>query len=214
MTRTKRIQTPGEEMANAISHGLALVGSVAVTPILILHAARLSNPGFLVGSCIFGVTMMLLYLASTCYHALPAGKAKRTLKVIDHSMIYLLIAGTYTPYTLGVIQGAWGWSLFGVVWMLAAIGIMLKSTNRLNHPFLSSGLYVLMGWLILIALGPLVEQTTRQGIIWLAAGGVAYTAGVIFYAGSSRFKYAHFIWHLMVLAGTACHVTALLLHRG
>jgi len=214
MNPAQRTQSPGEEIANSISHGVAMLGAVVTTPILILHAIRQENTGLVVGSCIFGVTMILLYFTSALYHAMPAGKSKRVLKIIDHSMIFLLIAGTYTPYTLGIIQGAWGWTLFGIVWGLALIGVLLKAANRMSHPFVSSGLYILMGWLIVIAFKPLVEQTTRAGVIWLAAGGLAYTTGVIFYASSARIKYAHFIWHLFVITGTACHVIALCLHRG
>jgi len=214
MTLATRTQTRGEETANSISHGIAFLGAIAATPILIAHAVRQDNTGFIVGSCIFSATMILLYLTSTLYHAMPAGDTKRTLKKVDHSMIFLLIAGTYTPYTLGVIEGAWGWSLFAVVWGIALVGVWLKIVNRMSHPVISSGLYILMGWLIVFAFKPLVEQTTKTGVMWLAAGGMAYTVGVIFYARSSRMKYAHFIWHLFVMTGTACHVLALCHHRG
>jgi len=214
MNSAKRAQTPGEERANSISHGMAMLGAIAATPVLILHAIRQENTGFVIGSCIFGATMILLYFTSAFYHAMPVGETKRRLKIMDHSMIFLLIAGTYTPYTLGVIQGAWGWTIFGMVWGLALIGVLLKTANRISHPFISSGLYIVMGWLIVIAFKPLVEHTTKAGVLWLTAGGLAYTIGVVFYATSARIKYAHFIWHLFVITGTACHVVALFLHRG
>ena len=153
---------------------------------------------------------MLLYLASTLYHALPTGKAKRVFRVIEHSAIFLLIAGTYTPFTLGVLRGAWGWTLLGLVWGLAVAGVALKAFARISHPIVSTGLYLLMGWLILIAANPLYARVPTTGLLWLVAGGVAYTAGVAFYATDSRLRYGHFIWHLFAMAGTACHYFAVL----
>jgi hemolysin III len=154
--------------------------------------------------------MVLLYLASTLYHALPSGQAKRVFRVIEHSAIFLLIAGTYTPFTLGVLRGAWGWTLLGLVWGLALTGVTLKAMNRLNHPVATTGLYLLMGWLIVIAARPLSEHLPAPGLGWLIAGGLAYTLGVVFFALDSRVRYGHFIWHLFVLAGTACHAVAVL----
>jgi hemolysin III len=206
----KREQSRGEEIANSISHGIGLVAALVATPFLIMHAIRRGDTGFIVGASIFAATMVLLYLASTLYHALPTGKAKRVFRVIEHSAIFLLIAGTYTPFTLGVLHGAWGWTLLGLVWGLAVAGVVLKAFNRLFHPIFSTGLYLLMGWLILIAINPLYARVPASGLLWLFAGGVAYTAGVAFFAADSRLRYGHFIWHLFVMAGTACHYFAVL----
>jgi hemolysin III len=162
-----------------------------------------------VGASVFAATIVLLYLASTLYHALPRNRAKRVLQVIDHGAIFLLIAGTYTPFTLGVLRGAWGWTLLGVVWGLAAVGIVLKAVGRLRHPALSVCLYLGMGWLVLIAVRPLWLRVPLAGLLWLLAGGLAYTAGLAFFAAKGM-RYSHLVWHLFVLAGTACHFFAVL----
>lgn len=205
-----RHQSLGEEIANSISHGVALAAALVGMPFLLMEAVRIGSPGFIVGVSIFSATMALLYLASTLYHALPQGQGKRVFKILDHSAIYLLIAGTYTPFTLGVLSGPWGWTLFGLVWGLAALGVFLKSLNGLSHPVLSTGLYLLMGWLVLIAIVPLYQLMAPAGLIWLVAGGLAYTGGVVFYALDHRLPYGHFIWHLFVVAGTVCHYFAVL----
>jgi hemolysin III len=204
----EREQSRGEEIANSISHGIGLVAALVATPFLVLQAVRRGDTGFIVGASVFAATMVLLYLASTLYHALPIGKAKRVFRVIEHSAIFLLIAGTYTPFTLGVLRGAWGWTLLGLVWGLAVAGVALKTLNRMSHPIISTSLYLLMGWLILIAVNPLYARVPASGLLWLVAGGVAYTAGVAFFAADSRLRYSHFIWHLFVMAGTACHYFA------
>jgi hemolysin III len=206
----KREQSQGEEIANSISHGIGLLATLGGTPFLIMHAARYGDAGFFVGTSLFSATIILLYLASTLYHALPMGKAKRVFRVIEHSAIFLLIAGTYTPFTLGVLSGAWGWTLFGVVWGLAAIGVALKVFNKASHPIVSTGLYLLMGWLIVIAVDPLFAKVPASGLLWLIAGGLSYTAGVAFFATDSRLRYGHLIWHLFVIAGTVCHYFAVL----
>jgi len=204
------VQSRGEEFANSISHGFGLIAAVVATPFLIRHAVRHGDAWFVVGASIFATTMVLLYLASTLYHALPVGRAKRVFRVIEHSAIFLLIAGTYTPFTLGVLRGAWGWTLFGLVWSIALAGLMLKALNRMPHPIISTSLYLLMGWLIVIAAHPLSERVATSGLLWLIAGGLAYTVGVVFFAFDSRLRYGHFIWHLFVMAGTACHYFAVL----
>lgn len=204
----EREQSRGEEIANSVSHGIGLVAALVATPFLVLQAVRRGDTGFIVGASVFAATMVLLYLASTLYHALPIGKAKRVFRVIEHSAIFLLIAGTYTPFTLGVLRGAWGWTLLGLVWGLAVAGVALKAFNRMSHPIISTSLYLLMGWLILIAVNPLYARVPASGLLWLVAGGVAYTAGVAFFAADSRLRYSHFIWHLFVMAGTACHYFA------
>lgn len=179
-------------------------------PFLILHAARTGDAGFLVGSCIFSASMALLYLASSLYHAVPPGRAKRVFWVIDHSAIFLLIAGTYTPFTLGVLRGPWGWTLFGLVWGIALAGVALKAFSRISHPVVSTGLYIFLGWLVVIAIHPLYQRVPLNGLLWLVAGGLAYTGGVAFYVRSSRMRFGHFIWHVFVMSGTACHYIAVL----
>jgi len=206
---THRPQSLGEEIANSISHGLGLAAALAAAPVLVIAAAHRGDPAWLVGSSVFAATMVLLYLASTLYHAIPHSKAKRIFKILDHAAIYLLIAGTYTPFTLGVLRGAWGWTLFGLIWGLAITGVVLKLAGGLRRPWLSTGLYVAMGWLVLIAIKPLWEALPPWGMFWLVAGGVAYTGGVAFYAADHK-PYAHFVWHLFVVAGTACHFVAVL----
>lgn len=210
LAATERARSHGEEIANSLSHGFGLAAAVVATPFLILHAVRQGDAWFIVGASVFAATMVLLYLASTLYHALPAGRAKGVFRVIEHSAIFLLIAGTYTPFTLGVLRGAWGWSLLGLVWGIAVIGVVLKALNRMAHPILTTGLYLLMGWLIVVAAQPLSDRVPASGLLWLVAGGLAYTLGVIFFAFDSRVRYGHFIWHLFVMAGTACHYFAVL----
>ena len=205
-----REQSQGEEIANSISHGLGLVAALVGTPFLIVQAARHGDAGFIAGTSIFSATAAILYLASTLYHALPAGKAKRVFRIIEHSAIYLLIAGTYTPFTLGVLSGAWGWTLFGVTWVLAAAGVALKAFSRVSHPILSTVLYLLMGWVVVIAVDPLLARMPTAGLLWLIAGGLSYTAGVVFFATDSRLQYGHLVWHLFVMAGTACHYFAII----
>jgi hemolysin III len=206
----ERPQTVGEELANSLSHGLGCLLAVASLPILIISGAERGSAASVVGACAFSMTAMLLYFASTMYHALPAGRAKRVFNVLDHSAIYLFIAGSYTPFTLGVLRGGWGWMLFGLVWGFAAIGVLLKSFNRLRHPGWSTGLYVAMGWLVLIAAAPLIQHVATQGLVWLLAGGLAYTAGAVVFMFDSKLRYAHFVWHVFVLGGSSCHFFAAL----
>ena len=204
-----RSQSLGEEIANSVSHGGGLVAALLALPFLILAAARGGRAAAVVGASVFAATVVLLYLASTLYHALPPRKVKRVFRVIDHSAIFLLIAGTYTPFTLGVLRGAWGWTLFALVWGLAALGVTLKAVGGIKHPRLSTALYLGMGWLALLAIRPLWLRVPASGLLWLVAGGVMYTAGVAFYA-ADRVRYGHFVWHLFTLAGTGCHFFAVL----
>jgi hemolysin III len=206
----EREQSQAEEIANSISHGIGLVAALVGTPFLVMHAARHGDAAFLVGTSLFSVTVILLYLSSTIYHALPMGKAKHVFRTIEHSTIFLLIAGTYTPFTLGVLRGAWGWTLFVVVWALAIAGVMLKAFDKATSPILSTGLYLFMGWIVVIAIDPLVARVPTAGLLWLIAGGLSYTVGVAFFATDSRLQYGHLIWHLFVMAGTACHYFAVL----
>jgi hemolysin III len=206
---TARPQSRGEEIANSASHAVALLAAIGVVPLLIT-VARYRTLASLIGAIVFAVTMVLLYLTSTLYHALPAGRAKRIFLKLDHSAIYLFIAGSYTPFALGALAGSWGWTLFGLVWSLAAIGVTLKIFGRLSHPWLSTGLYLVMGWLVLIAAVPLMQKVPLPGIELLVAGGLAYTTGVIFFVLDSRLRYAHTVWHGFVAAGSACHFFAVL----
>ncbi|HUU73358.1 MAG TPA: hemolysin III family protein [Burkholderiales bacterium] len=204
----KRMQSRNEELLNGISHSVGLIAAILATPFLIVKAVRDGDAAFVVGTSVFCATIVLLYLASTIYHLLPHGKAKRVFHVFDHIAIFVLIAGTYTPFSLGVLKGALGWSLFGITWGIVAIGMVLKSVPGARHPILSTALYLIMGWIIIFAIKPLVTLVPTAGILWLVAGGVSYTAGVVFYALDSRLRYSHFIWHLFVMAGTACHYIA------
>jgi len=204
-----RAQSLGEEIANSVSHGVALLAAIVGTPFLIAAVSNLGAAN-IVGACVFAATMVLLYFTSTLYHALPAGRAKRVFLKLDHGAIYFFIAGSYTPFALGALGGPWGWTLFGIVWSLAIFGATLKAFDRLSHPWLSTGLYLVMGWLVLIAAVPLVERVPQPGVALLVAGGLAYTAGVVFFALDSRFRYAHAVWHSFVVAGTGFHFFAVM----
>ena len=209
--RTKnRDQTPGEELANALSHGLGLLLAVAALPILVHSAAQRGGTANVVAASLFAGTMIVLYFVSTLYHALPTGRAKVWLNRLDHAAIYLFIAGSYMPFLFGVLSGAWGWSLFGVVWAAAALGVTAKLFDRLKHPLWSTGLYVAMGWVALVAAAPLIERMSASGLAWLVAGGLSYTAGAVVFLFDSKLRYAHFAWHLFVIGGSTCHFFAAL----
>ncbi|MDI6725856.1 MAG: hemolysin III family protein [Smithellaceae bacterium] len=210
VARAPRSQSRGEEIANSTSHGLGLLAATASAPLLIISAVQRGDKEGIIGASIFVAAMLLMYLTSTIYHALPRNSAKRVFQLLDHGAIYLLIAGTYTPFTLGVLSGAWGYALLGIVWSLALIGVILKALGGVRFPLLSTALYLAMGWLIVIAAKPLWLSMPGWGLFWLAAGGLAYSVGVIFYATGKRIRYAHFIWHLFVVAGTACHFIAVM----
>lgn len=205
----RRRQSAGEEVANSVSHGTGFIAALIGTPVLLAEVARVGGPADLVGAAVFMVTVMAAYLASTLYHAVPWPRAKGVLRAVDHGSIFLLIAGTYTPFTLGVLRGGWGWTLFGLVWTLALAGVVMKSLGGVRLYKLSLAVYLGMGWLVVIAIVPLVERMPAAGLAWLSAGGLAYTGGVLFYA-LDRYRYCHFIWHLFVIAGTGCHFAAVM----
>lgn len=198
-----------EEVANTISHGLGLLLAMVAVPILVLAAIKAGSTHFIVGVSVFGGTMVLLYLASTLYHSLTHDAAKRLFRLFDHTAIFLLIAGTYTPFALGVLRGPWGWSLLAIIWSLAIVGITLKINKRTRHSRISIVLYVIMGWLAVVAVKPIVMLIPVPGIVLILAGGLAYTGGLAFFA-AHRIRYNHFIWHLFVIAGTTCHFFAVL----
>ena len=202
-----RPQTRGEEIANALSHGLGFLLAVASLPILVVHADGAAN---VAAVSVFAATMMLLYLVSTLYHALPAGAVKRWFNRADHAAIFVFIAGSYTPFTWGVLRGGWGYALFGTVWGIAVLGAAIKLGNRLRHPLWSTGLYVAMGWIVLVAVVPLVQRMPAAGLAWLVAGGLAYTLGAGVFIFDSRWRGTHSVWHLFVVAGSACHFFAVL----
>ena len=205
----KRMQSAGEELANSISHGIGLCAALIGAPILLLEARR-SSPGFFLGAVIFAVTLSMLYLGSTLYHAWPQTRGKCVLRTLDHSAIFLLIAGTYTPFTLGPLRGLWGSAILAVVWALAIFGVILKATRGASrHPKLGMTLYLGTGWLALIAVRPMMLAIPSAALFWLVAGGVIYTTGVLFFV-NQRLRYSHFIWHLFVLAGSSCHFLAVL----
>ena len=205
----ERPQSLGEEVANSVSHGLGLSAAVAAFPVLVVAAQQRGDTAGIVGASVFATTMVLLYLASTLFHALPRCRAKRVFQILDHSAIYLLIAGTYTPFTLGVLRGDWGWTLFGLVWAMALAGTVLKAFGGVRYTTLSTWTYLAMGWLVVIAAKTVWTLVPGWGLFWLIAGGVAYTAGAVFFM-AERIRYFHFVWHLFVVAGTACHFIAVL----
>lgn len=200
-----------EELVNSMTHGLGLVLSVAGLVILVVLAAVRGTPRHVVSVSVYGATLVLLYAASTLYHAFRSPRLKRVFKIIDHSAIYLLIAGTYTPFTLVVLRGPWGWTLFGLVWGLAVAGIAFKTLFVDHFVIASTIVYVAMGWLVVIAIRPVLAMVPNRGLLWLLAGGLSYTMGVAFFA-ARRLPYSHAIWHLFVLGGSISHYFAVLFY--
>lgn len=207
-SRSHALQHATHELANALTHGLGAIAALAGGSVLITLAAIRGDGWQLAGAIVFGVCLLLLYVASTLYHAIHHPVAKARLKVFDHCAIYLLIAGTYTPFTLIDLRGPWGWGLFAAIWTLAIAGIVFKLffTGRFRKT--STALYVAMGWIAIVAIGPLVKAVDTATLGWLFAGGVAYTLGTVFYLRRSRF--AHAIWHLFCVAGSVCHYVAVM----
>ncbi len=194
-----------------MSHGVALAVFAAAGPMLVAAAARRGDALELFGVVVFVTSVILVYLASTLYHAMPVGPAKSRCRTLDHVAIYLLIAGTYTPFTLGVLRGPWGWMLLLLIWLLAAAGVVVTLTAGPRSSRLGSALYIAMGWVILVAAHEVWARIPTAGIAWLVAGGVAYTAGVAFFLAHAL-RHAHLIWHLFVIAGTTCHAVAVALY--
>ena len=197
-----------EEVASAITHGLGMLLSVGAGAVLITLASQTGDAWTIVGASVFVGTLVLLYTASTLYHAIPFERAKNLLKTFDHCAIFALIAGTYTPFLIGGLRGPWGWSLLAVIWALAAIGVTFKLFFTGRFKLASTLVYVGMGWLIVVALGPLREALPGTTLAWMVGGGLAYTLGTVFYLSQRRF--AHAIWHGFVLAGSVCHFAAVL----
>ncbi|MCX6968065.1 MAG: hemolysin III family protein [Verrucomicrobia bacterium] len=208
-TRKTQNYSSFEELLHSVSHGAGFLGALIGAPFLINAALQHGGGAALVGVVVFAVTAALLYLSSTIYHVLPVGRPKELCEVIDHAAIFLLIAGTYTPFTLGVLRGTLGWTLLGLVWGIACVGVILKSIHGVRYPRVSLALYLGMGWLIVIAARSLYLNLPLPGLLWLAGGGIAYTVGVAFYV-NKQLKFGHFVWHLFVLTGTACHYFAIL----
>jgi hemolysin III len=193
-----------DEWANSITHGIAALASVVGLVLLVVFAARRGTAWHVISFSIYGATLILLFTASTLYHAARNPRLKAHLHVLDHSSIYLLIAGTYTPFTLGVLRGGWGWGMFGAIWILALTGVILKIYFTGRGRIVSTLVYLFMGWLALLVIKPLLVYVRPMGIFWLLLGGVMYTVGVSFYLWR-RVPFSHAIWHLFVFAGSLCH---------
>ena len=206
---TEKKYTVGEEIAHSITHGLGLLLSVVACSVMVILAAQRGTVWHITGVAVFGASLIVLYAASTLYHALTHTKAKRIFRFLDYSAIYLLIAGTYTPFTLVTLRGGWGWTLFGVAWGLAIAGAVVEVVTRRRYKWVSMGFYLGMGWLIVIATKPLLSSLDTRGLVMLGVGGICYTGGAILYA-LGRFKYHHAIWHVLVLGGSFCHFLAVL----
>jgi hemolysin III len=204
-------QSTGEEIANAITHGVGALLSIAGLVILVVFASIKGNAWHIVSFSIFGTCLVLLYTASTLYHSFRSARVKKVFRIMDHAAIFLLIAGTYTPFTLTLLRGGWGWILFGLVWGLGLSGIVFKVffVNKFNT--ISTIIYLLMGWMIIIAANPLIASVPTGGLYLLVAGGAAYSLGTIFYLWE-KLPYSHMVWHLFVLGGSICHFFAVLLY--
>lgn len=212
LTPQAPMYSPREEWANALTHGVGLLASLIGVPVLIASYLARGDLLLVIGVSIFAASLLAVYTTSTLYHAVPHPRAKHALRIADHVAIYLLIAGTYTPFTLGVLRGAWGWSVLAAIWTLAALGIFFKVFFTTRFKRLSTAFYLGMGWVIVIALRPMALQMPSAGVWLLAAGGLLYTGGVVFYVRKAR--YTHAIWHCFVLGGSACHFFAVLGYAG
>lgn len=200
-----------DEIVNSITHLVGAAAALAGLVILVVFASKQGDPWIIVSFSVYGFTLFSLYLISTLYHSL-SGTAKTVFRVLDHQAIYMLIAGTYTPFTLVTLHGAWGWSLFGTIWGAAVVGFVLDALPQKGARILPVIIYIAMGWLVVIAMDPLLENLPSIGFRWLAVGGAFYTVGIVFFALSDKFTYAHGIWHLFVLAGSICHFVTIFVH--
>ncbi|HBF77204.1 MAG TPA: hemolysin D [Clostridiaceae bacterium] len=213
----KKYYTKGEEIANSITHGIGALMSIAALVILIVASAKYGDAWYIVSFTIFGVSLIILYLFSTLYHSIQSPKAKKVLRVFDHSSIFILIAGTYTPYTLTVLRGPLGWTIFGIEWGLAIVGIVFKAIVLGKHSELEDGklgkvstiIYILMGWFVAFSFKKLYILMPRKSFTMLIAGGIIYTVGAFFYS-KDNIPYSHPIWHLFVLGGSICHFFSVL----
>jgi hemolysin III len=200
-----------EELANSLIHGIGTILSIAALSVLTAFASVYGNTWHIVSVSVYGTTLIFLYTASTLYHSIQHPLVKKNLRILDHSAIFMLIAGTYTPFTLVNLRGPWGWSLFALIWCLAFFGITIQFSRRMPWPLISLVLYVGMGWTILVAIRPLISSVSIGGIILLLLGGLAYTFGIVFY-GWKRLKFHHAVWHLFVLTGSILHFFAVLFY--
>lgn len=200
-----------EEIANSLTHGVGAVLAITALAVLVAFASLRGDAWHIVSGAIFGATLIIAYTTSTLYHSIPIPRVKAFLRTLDHASIFLLIAGTYTPLLLVSLRGPWGWSLFGVVWSVAILGVVLKFVLKARGHGLMVALYVALGWVIVVALDPLREAIGTDGLLWLLAGGIAYTGGVLFYLWR-KLPYHHAIWHCFVMAGSALHFFAILYH--
>lgn len=213
MRPRKARYTRGEEIAHSTTHGVGAVLAVVGLVLLIKRAAFAGDTHMLISFTIFGVSMVLLYTASSLYHALIPRRARRVFQILDHAFIYLLIAGSYTPFLLVSLRGAWGWSMFGVVWGLALAGVVFKVFFTGRFRLLSTLLYLGMGWLCVISIKPMIANVPAAGLWWLLGGGLFYSLGTVFYMWKGM-RYHHAVWHLFVMAGTACHFVAIYRYVG
>jgi hemolysin III len=204
-----RLQSPAEEVANSLSHGLGAVLAALFSPQLIRNALQAGADDVL-AAAVYCASMIVLFSVSAAYHWLPAGRAKDLLRRLDHAAIFLFIAGTYTPFMLGTLADQGGYWVLGLVWLMATAGIVAKCANRLNHPVLSTTLYLALGWVSVVILKPLMVAMPPAGLALIVAGGVLYTLGAIVFHLDHRYRYAHFVWHLLVLGASGCHFVAVL----
>jgi hemolysin III len=202
--------SPGEELAHSLTHGVGLLLGIAALVVMVVFTAQRGSAIRVVSCSVYGTTLVLLYASSTFYHALPPGRGKRVFGILDHAAIYLLIAGTYTPFALVTISGRWGWSLLAVIWGLAIGGVVLEAVSQGRLRRIQLLLYLVMGWGIVAAARPLFAELATAGLVLLIAGGLAYTFGVIFFVGKRPFHHA--VWHVFVLVGSVCHIFAVLLY--
>jgi hemolysin III len=212
VTRARPVFRPytfGEEIANSVTHGVGLIASVVGGGLLVFFVAPRGDRVWLAADALYASTLVVLYAASTLYHAVPHPRAKPLLRTLDHSAIYLLIAGTYTPFTLLNLRGPWGWGLCATIWALAALGVAFTAVARHHLSNATTVIYVAMGWLGLIAARPVLGHIAPGGLAWIVAGGLLYTGGIVFYV-TDRLRYAHAVWHVFVLGGSICHYVAVL----